>query len=68
VQDNAQTSVEVYEKAVDIYISLKQRGQLIGDADILVAAYCLINDYTLVTRNTRDFGRIDGLKFADWHE
>ena len=56
----------VWEKAVDIYISLKQKGQLIGDADILIAAYCIDNDYTLVTDNVSDFSRIDDLKIVNW--
>ena len=30
--------------------------------------YCLFNNYTLVTRNIRDFDRIDSLKFVNWYE
>jgi tRNA(fMet)-specific endonuclease VapC len=41
---------------------------VIGDADILIAAYCLVNDYTLVTNNTNDFNRIDGLKLVNWKD
>jgi len=59
--------VEVWDKAADIYISLKQKGQLIRDADILIAAYCLVNNYTLVTRNENDFNRINGLDYVDWY-
>jgi len=54
-------------KAADVYIDLKQKGQLIGDADILITAYCLANNYTLVTNNTGDFGRINGLKHVNWY-
>lgn len=36
------------------------------DSDILIAAYCIVNDYTLVTDNTSDFERIEGLKFVNW--
>ena len=56
----------VWDKAVEVYIALQSKGQLIGDADILIAAYCLVNDYTLVTRNISDFNRIDGLKVVNW--
>ena len=63
----ADMSAPVWEKAVDVYITLQGKGQLIGDADILIASYCLVNDYTLVTRNTSDFERIDGLKFVNWY-
>ena len=65
-EDKADMPNAVWEQAADIYIALKQKGQLIGDADILIAAYCIANDYTLVTDNTNDFNRIDGLNFINW--
>ena len=68
VYSKSMMPIEVWEKAVDIHISLRQKGQLIGDADITIAAYCIVNDYTLVTSNTKDFIRIDGLKFVDWKD
>jgi predicted nucleic acid-binding protein len=67
VQNTAEMSLDVWQKAVEIYIALKNVGQLIGDADILIASYCIVNGYTLVTRNISDFGRIGGLKFVNWH-
>jgi len=66
VKDKAGMPNIVWEKAVDIYIALKQKGQLIGDADILIAAYCICNGYTLVTDNTNDFARIAGLELTNW--
>ena len=41
--------------------SLRQRGEMIGDFDILIAATALHLGQTLVTDNTRHFQRIDGL-------
>jgi len=67
VKGKSEISLDIWEKAADIYISLKQKGQLIGDADILIAAYCLINNYTLVTHNTNDFVRIERLKIVSWY-
>ena len=67
VEHNADMPLNVWKKAVEVYISLQSKGQLVGDADILIASYCLVNDYTLVTRNTGDFERIDGLKFVSWY-
>ena len=55
-----------WEKAAEIYIMLKQKGQLIEEADILIAAYCMVNDYVLVTNNMRHFERINGLKHVNW--
>lgn len=66
VRDKADMTAATWEKAADIYISLKQKGKLIDDADIFIAAYCVVNDYTLVTNNTHHFERIIGLKFVDW--
>ena len=68
VEKHADLSANVWDNAADIYIQLKQNGQLIGDADIVIAAYCLVNDYTLVTRNINDFLRIAGLKHVNWHD
>ncbi len=41
-------------------------GTPIGSNDLLIAAIALANDLTLVTHNTREFGRINGLKYEDW--
>jgi len=67
VHELADMSSFVWEKAAEVHIALQNRGQLIGDADILIASYCLVNDYTLVTRNTNDFKRINGLQFVNWY-
>jgi len=55
-------------RAAEIKADLMQKGTPIGDkdADLFIAAYCLINDYTLVTDNTSDFERIEALKIVNW--
>ena len=68
VEEVAEMPIEVWDKAAEIYIALKQKGQLIKEADIIIAAFCLINSYTLATRNMKDFERIDGLKLVNWFE
>lgn len=40
---------------------LRQRGMLIGDPDILIAATALHHSLTLVTQNRRHFQRIPGI-------
>lgn len=57
-----------WDKAIEIYAALAKRGQLIGDGDTLIAAYCIVNNYTLVTNNTDDFERVDGLQLINWKE
>ncbi len=45
---------------------LELRGERLEDTDTFIAATALVNDYTLVTHNTRHFSRIPGLKLEDW--
>ena len=52
--------------AADIYADLHQRGKLIGDADILIAASAVAHDYTLVTNNKSHYQRIMGLTIENW--
>lgn len=59
---------ETIEKAADIYASLKKKGNLIEDADILMAAIAIVEDLVLVTNNTRHFTRIKNLKIENWFE
>jgi tRNA(fMet)-specific endonuclease VapC len=42
--------------------TLRQRGMLIPDFDLLIAATALHHDLTLLTRNARHFGRIPDLQ------
>jgi tRNA(fMet)-specific endonuclease VapC len=40
----------------------------IGRADLLIGTIALANRATLVTRNTKDFQRIPGLKLVNWFD
>lgn len=42
---------------------LRQRGNLIADFDIVIAATAMENNLTLLTRNQKHFGHIAGLRF-----
>ena len=55
---------DVAEKAVDIYEQTHK--QVIEDNDIYIAAIAIVNGCTLVTANTRHFGRVEGLDFVNW--
>lgn len=54
--------------AADIYAMLATQGQLIGDADILIAASAIAEGYTIVSRNLRHYARIPNLRVTDWTE
>lgn len=47
---------------------LQVQGTPIGPNDLLIASIARANDLTLVTHNTREFGRIVGLRIEDWEE
>jgi tRNA(fMet)-specific endonuclease VapC len=57
-------------EAVDCYAriraDLESCGEPIGPNDLIVAATALSIGATLVTRKTREFARVKGLKIADW--
>lgn len=54
------------QRAAQIYGVLHQRGQLIGDADILIAATCLDQGMVLATNNERHYRRIPALRMINW--
>ncbi len=49
-----------------IRATLSEQGQVIGPNDLLIAAIARANDVTLITHNTKEFGRIPDLKMEDW--
>ena len=48
------------------FTRLKLAGTPIGANDLWIACHALALDATLVTHNTREFERIDGLVLEDW--
>ena len=46
--------------------SLESRGMMIGPLDMLLAGQALSLDLTVVTNNTREFERVEGLRVEDW--
>jgi|ERR1041384_770441 tRNA(fMet)-specific endonuclease VapC len=56
----------VIRRAAEVYGDLYRRGELIGDADILIAASALVNGFGIVTNNEGHFRRIDGLRVENW--
>jgi tRNA(fMet)-specific endonuclease VapC len=45
---------------------LKDAGTSIGQMDLLIAAHALVENRILVTHNTREFERMEGLKLENW--
>ncbi len=57
---------EVAMQAAAIYADLRSRGELIGDADILIAATALTHDYAVATNNEAHFRRVTALAVENW--
>lgn len=49
-----------------IRAKLEKKGTPIGPNDMIIASIVLANNGVLITRNTKEFSRIDGLKIEDW--
>jgi len=45
-----------------LWASLAAQGIVVGSHDLIIAATALSMDYTIITANIRDFGKIEGLK------
>ncbi|MBU1660826.1 MAG: type II toxin-antitoxin system VapC family toxin [Chloroflexi bacterium] len=67
---NRFVSLPFDDKAADTYsiirAGLEKRGTPIGPNDLLIAAIAVAHNVILVTHNTREFGRVTGLKLDDW--
>jgi tRNA(fMet)-specific endonuclease VapC len=57
---------EVVVQAAEIYGHLYRKGQLITDADILIAATALVYNLVLMTENEAHFQHIPGLRTESW--
>ena len=58
---------ECAAEAARIRVELEAAGVGIGPHDTLIAATALRYQGTLVTRNVREFARVTGLRWVDWH-
>ena len=55
-------------KMGQIRAQLAKKGTPIGPYDLQIAAIALVNNLILVTHNTREFKRVEGLKIEDWEK
>jgi tRNA(fMet)-specific endonuclease VapC len=50
----------------EIHAALAQMGQLIGAYDMLIAGHARSLGLKVITANTREFARVEGLRCEDW--
>lgn len=49
-----------------IRAALAGKGKPIGAYDVLIAGQAKARDFILITNNTNEFNRVDGLRIEDW--
>jgi len=59
-------SIEAAKCAAKIRANLRKQGTSIGAYDIQIAAVAMTEGMVLLTNNTKEFERIDGLKLENW--
>lgn len=57
---------EIIVRAADLYAHLHKQGQLISDADILIAATALVHGLVLITENAAHLSRVPDLTVESW--
>jgi tRNA(fMet)-specific endonuclease VapC len=66
--DSIDLDSHIAETAGKIRAELDQKGTPIGPFDLLIGASALARKWVLITHNTREFSRINGLMLEDWEE
>jgi tRNA(fMet)-specific endonuclease VapC len=57
---------EAADHAANIRATLDREGRMIGGYDVLIAGHARSRGMIVVTHNTREFTRVDGLRCEDW--
>ena len=60
------TDIEILKEFGRLKVVLELQGNPLADADLFIAATCLINGSTLVTGNISHYNRITGLVIDNW--
>ena len=63
VYDYDKASAQTYAK---IRVDLEKQGNIIGSHDLFIASHAKSLNAILVTNNTKEFLRVDGLVVEDW--
>ena len=58
----------MFNLALSLYIKLRKAGIAVDDGDLLIAAYCIQNNFILVSNNVKHFEKIEGIQIVNWAE
>ncbi len=64
--DFSQFNVLSFDELAAIEFEKRAEGVRIGTMDLRIAAIALSHNFTVLTRNTVDFGKVPALKVQDW--
>ncbi|GHU58971.1 hypothetical protein FACS189444_3500 [Spirochaetia bacterium] len=53
-------------EAAQLFAIMENTGHPMSESDLLQAAFCIQNNYTLVTHNKQHFAHLQKLSFEDW--
>jgi tRNA(fMet)-specific endonuclease VapC len=56
------------EQAAKARAYLERQGTAIGPVDTMIAGIALSQNLTVITRNTKEFGRVPGLRIENWYD
>jgi len=59
-------TLDIWEKAIELYVALRTTGKSADDADVFIAAFCIVNGYILITNNVNHFEFITELQVINW--
>ena len=57
---------ETLDLSLSLYLKLRKNGISVDDGDLLIAAYCIQNEYVLITNNVKHFEPIEKLRTENW--
>ena len=57
---------ETLDMTLSLYIESRKEGITVDDGDLLIAAYCIQNNYTLVSNNLKHFEKIENIQVINW--
>ena len=52
--------------SAELYTTLRQKGEMLDDIDILIAGVAIENEMVIATNNEKHFQRIPGLNVENW--
>lgn len=66
--DRKPVSMEILDSAASLWVESQNKGRIVGDCDLIIAATARLFGLGLVTSNTKHFEWIPGIQLFDWRQ